>query len=240
MTVEESGAAAEPDDTAFPDDDAAKEKGPLRRCVAGGTVQGKELMLRFVVAPDGGLVPDIEERLPGRGLWLMADKGALALALRKGSFSRAARRAVRVPEDLPGLLDTLLERRCLDRIGLARRAGQLVAGFEKVRDALRGGRVAKAGAPALLVEAADGSAEQQAKVTYLAPTLPVVRLFDSAHLAAAVGREWTAHAVVARGGLADGLWRDVRRLAGLRGISATPQQIDTDRQGIKAKSVEQG
>jgi predicted RNA-binding protein YlxR (DUF448 family) len=222
IMVAEDGTdvGAEGPETAFPDDDdPAKEKGPLRRCVATGTVQGKTLMLRFAVGPDGALVPDLEERLPGRGLWLSAEQSALALALRKGAFSRAARRAVRVPADLPAVLESLLTRRCLDKIGLARRAGQLVAGYEKVRDALRGGRVGKAGRPALLVEAADGSAEQRGKVTGLAPLLPVVRLFDTAALAAAVGRETAVHVVVAQGGLADGLLRDARRLAGLQGVT---------------------
>lgn len=201
----------------LPDDDIAREKGPLRRCVATGTVQGKDTMVRFVVAPDGAVVPDLEERLPGRGLWLTADRAALTLALRKGAFAKGARRSVRVPDDLPGLLTVLLTRRCLDRIGMARRAGQLLAGYEKVRDALKAGRVGKCGAPALLIEASDGSADQQARVTALGGNLPVIRLFAGAELAAAVGRETAVHLVMARGGLAEGLWRDVRRLSGLTG-----------------------
>jgi uncharacterized protein len=199
------------------DDTAAEETGPRRRCVATGAVGEKDAMIRFVASPDGEVFPDLEEKLPGRGMWLTADAAAVALAMRRNAFSKAARRSLRVPADLAAQLDRLLERRCLDRIGLARRAGQLVAGYEKVREALKNNSVGRSGPPALLVEAADGSPDQRGKVTALAPRLPVVTLFGGDALANALGREVAVHAVVARGGLADALLRDARRLAGLRG-----------------------
>lgn len=200
-----------------------KESGPRRRCVATGRVGDKDGMIRFVVSPDGGVVADLEERLPGRGMWVSADADALALAVRRGAFSKAARRRLQVPADLAAQVEKLLERRCLDRIGLARRAGQLIAGYEKVREALKSGRVGRSGPPALLVAAADGSPDQRGKVAALAPRLPVVDLFAGDALADALGREVAVHAVAARGGLADALLRDARRLAGLRGGAAAKQ-----------------
>lgn len=198
---------------------ADDERGPLRRCIASGAVQPKEGLIRFVVGPDGEVVPDLEERLPGRGLWVAAERAALDRVLSKNLFSKAARRAVRVPADLAERLDRLLERRCLDAIGLARRAGQALAGFEKVREALRANQVGRNGPPpALLVEASDGSADQRGKVTALAPDKPVIDLFDSPALAAALGRDHAVHAVVAQGGLAEGLARDAARLKGIRGF----------------------
>ncbi|WP_181449436.1 RNA-binding protein [Azospirillum thermophilum] len=207
----------EPDSTPLPADE---EKGPLRRCVATGAVQPKDGMIRFAVSPDGELVPDLEETLPGRGLWLSADRPALAKAMAKSLFSKAARRAVRVPDDLGERLERLLERQCLDALGLARRAGQALAGYEKVRESLRNNQVGRTGVPpALLVEAADGSLDQRGKVTALAPDLPVIDLFDSAVLAAALGRDHAVHAVVARGRLAKRLARDAGRLKGLKGLA---------------------
>ncbi len=199
--------------------DEPEETGPNRRCIITGTVQPKDGMIRFVVGPDGEIVPDLDECLPGRGLWVSADRAALAKAGAKGLFARAARRAVRVPADLMERLERLLERRCLDRIGLARRAGQALAGYEKVREALRAGRVGREGGPpALLVEAADGSEDQRAKVAALAPDLPVICLFDSGSLAAALGRDHAVHTVVARGKLGTQLLRDAARLTGIRGF----------------------
>lgn len=196
-----------------------KEIGPRRRCVATGETGDREAMIRFVASPEGEVVPDLEEKLPGRGMWLKADAAAFRLAAKKGSFSRAARRGLKPADGLAELVERLLERRCLDRIGLARRAGQLVAGYEKVREALKTGRVGRSGTPAALIEAANGSPEQRAKVVALAPQLPVLGLFDGDALADALGRDVAVHAVVAQGGLADALLRDARRLAGVRGVA---------------------
>ncbi|WP_353858353.1 RNA-binding protein [Azospirillum formosense] len=213
---EPDGLAAE-EETLLPAD---LEKGPLRRCIATGTVQPKDGMIRFVVSPDGEIVPDLEERLPGRGLWLSGDKAAFTKAIAKNMFAKAARRAVRVPPDLAERLERLLERRCLDAFGLARRAGQALAGYEKVREALKTNQVGRAGPPYLLVEASDGSPDQRGKITALAPDMPVVDLFDAAAMAAALGRENAVHAVVARGKLAKGLARDSARLKGIKGFVA--------------------
>jgi predicted RNA-binding protein YlxR (DUF448 family) len=221
-----------PDELRLPADD---EKGPLRRCIATGTVQPKDGMIRFGISPDGELVPDLQETLPGRGLWITADHQALAKALSKNLFSKAARRAVRVPTDFPERLRALLERRCLDQLGLARRAGQALAGYDKVREALKNNSVARAGAPALLLEARDGSPDQRGKVTGLAPDLPVIDLFNSAAIAAATGREHAVHVVLARGRLAQGLARDAARLRGLQefvgGASSSGQEITSDHLG---------
>ena len=84
---------AERDGTAASDDG-----GPLRRCIATGVVRPKTDLIRFVLSPDGIVTPDIAEKLPGRGLWLTADADALKAAVRKGAFSRAARRKATVPE----------------------------------------------------------------------------------------------------------------------------------------------
>ena len=215
MTARSDAIRDDDGDAAAPE--LAEEKGPLRRCIATGAVTPKDGMIRFAVAPDGALVPDLEERLPGRGLWLSADSAAIAKAVQKNLFSKAARRSVRVPADLPLMLTRLLERRCLDHIGLARRAGQALAGFEKVRESLKSGHVGRGGpAPGLLIEAADGSPEQRGKVTALAPDIPVVDAFVSADLAAALGRGHAVHAVIAHGRLADALQRDACRLAGIR------------------------
>lgn len=189
---------------------------PLRRCIVSGTVQPKLGMIRFVVSPDGEVVPDIDGSLPGRGLWLGAERALVERAVAKKLFAKAARRAVRVDAELLPRLTALLERRCLDLIGLARRAGQAVAGFEKVREALQSGRVGRTGVPALLLAASDGAADGRSKLRGLAGDLPVLEAFESAALGAALGRDITVHALIARGALADRLRVDAGRLMGLR------------------------
>ena len=211
------------EDNAGPPDGAEEtrdRRDPLRRCLASGTVQPKDGMIRFVIAPDGGVVPDVDGTLPGRGLWLSADGALVARAVAKNLFAKAARQKVRVDEDLLPRLTALLERRCLDFVGLARRAGLAVAGFEKVRAALASGRIGKTGAPGLLLAAADGAADGRGKLRALAGGLPLLELFESGALGAALGRDHTVHALIARGALADRLRVDAGRLMGLRALPA--------------------
>ena len=189
----------------------AEEDGPLRRCLVTRERQGKEAMVRLAVAPDGLLVPDIEERLPGRGLWITARRDIVERAVTKRLLARAAGAEITVPPDLADRIAALLARRCLDLLGLARRAGQAVAGFEKVKAALERGEVA------ILLQAADGSPEQRAKLRPRSGAIPVVALFSGAELADTLGREVAVHVAVLQGGIADRLARDCARLAGFRG-----------------------
>ncbi len=195
---------------------------PLRRCIVSGTVQPKEGMLRFVIGPDGDVVPDLEGRLPGRGLWVTADRAVVERAVARKVFARAARRAVQVAPGLADRLAVMLERRCLDLIGLARRAGQVVVGFDSVRAALKTGRVGHGGPPGLLLAASDGAEDGRSKLRALATGLPVVEEFGAAALGAALGRDLAVHAVLARGRLADCLKVEAARCAGLKLRPAGP------------------
>jgi predicted RNA-binding protein YlxR (DUF448 family) len=183
-------------------------RSPLRRCIVTGEVDTKDGMLRFVVAPDGSVVPDLEERLPGRGYWVTADRAVLAKAVSKNLFSKAARRAVRAGPDLPDRVAALLRGRCLDLLGLARRGGLAVAGFEKVREML------KSGGAALLLAAVDGAEDGRSRLRALAPGLPVAELFEASAMGAALGRDLAVHAALAPGRLTERLLAECRRYAG--------------------------
>jgi predicted RNA-binding protein YlxR (DUF448 family) len=173
-------------------------------------------MLRFVIAPDGSIVPDLAGRLPGRGLWLTARRDIVAAAVTKRLFARAARRPVIVDDGLADRVERLLAQRCLDHIGLARRAGRAVMGFAKVQAAI------KAGKAAVLVAAVDGAADGRGKLEALAPGMPLVERLTSAELGAAFGREHVVHAALLPGRLADAFMADAARLAGFRGLPAEP------------------
>ena len=190
------------------DDD---EAGPLRRCIATGESLDPSLMIRFVVGPEDRLVPDIASKLPGRGIWVSARRSALERATAKHLFGRAAKRTVAVDGDLPAQVERLLERQCLDLLGLGRRAGLAVAGFEKVEAMLRRGHVGA------LIGASDGAEDGQAKLRRLAGDAPVIALLPAAALAEAMGREGVVvHAAIARGKLAERFVTASDRLAGLR------------------------
>ncbi len=181
-----------------------------RRCIATGALRPRDEMVRFVAAPDGRIVADVDESLPGRGLWLSAARDMVHTASEKGLFAKAARGKVSVPEDLADEVEGLLARRCLNLIGLARRAGQMVGGFEKVRAWIGDGK------GGLILAAADGGESGRKKVAALAPDLPVIDLFEGAELGRALGRERVVHGVVRPGKMADRLLKETGRLQGFR------------------------
>ena len=188
----------------------ADDGAPVRRCLATGTLRPKAELVRFVLAPDGTVVPDINERLPGRGLWLTASRDIVASASAKGLLAKAARAAVTAPADLADQVEGLLARRCRDLLGVARRAGQATAGFEKVRAWLAGG---KAG---LLLEASEGSADGRRKLRALAGDVPVIGVLRGDELGPALGRDHAVHVAVKAGKLAEMLMREAARLSGFR------------------------
>ncbi|MEO5335716.1 MAG: RNA-binding protein [Magnetospirillum sp. WYHS-4] len=191
-------------------DEEPTGKSPFRRCIATRTVRPKAELVRFVVDPGGAIVPDVDERLPGRGLWCSATRDMIDTACKKGLFAKAAQASVKIPPGLSDQVEDLLLGRCENLLGLARRAGQLVAGFDKVREALGKGEAG------LLVEAADGAADGRAKLESAARGLPRIEVLRAAELGRALGREYIVHVAVAPGRLAESLLREAGRLAGIR------------------------
>lgn len=165
-------------------------------------------MIRFVVAPDRTLVPDLAARLPGRGIWLSALGDVVETACTRGGFAKAARGPVTVPPDLLSGLQTALARRIGEQLGLARRAGQAVAGFAKAREWL------EAGQAALVVQAADGSVEERSRLLG-GWKGPVATPLSGAALGRVFSRDYVVHVAVAAGRLAERIHDDAERLAGL-------------------------
>ena len=185
----------------------------MRRCVAARAPLPAAAMIRFVVGPDAALVPDLAGRLPGRGLWVSAERGSVAKAVAKNLFAKAARAQVAVSSDLPDRLETLLVGRCLDLVGLARRAGALVAGFDQVVDWLKGGKAA------LVLVARDAAADGRRKIAAAAGSVPVVTAFDRGEQGRAIGRDEVVHLALASGGVQRRLLTELRRLHGFRDMT---------------------
>jgi hypothetical protein len=187
---------------------------PQRRCIVTGETGDRSALLRFVVGPDGAVVPDIDARLPGRGLWLLPRRDIVERAVAKRFFSRAARRAVEVPQGLAARIEALLARRCRDTLGLARRAGLAVAGFERVSGAVRRGDAA------LLLLARDGADASRRRLAMLAQSATVASVLDAAEQGAAFGHERAVFVAVGSGPLCSRLLLDLERLAGFRSTTA--------------------
>src|SRR5437588_11375281 len=73
----------------------------MRMCAVSREVRPIDELIRFVVSPDGQIVPDLKRKLPGRGMWITASRGVVAEAVRRHQFSRAFKRELRTPQTLP-------------------------------------------------------------------------------------------------------------------------------------------
>lgn len=189
-----------------------------RRCVVSGEVLPDAQLMRFAADPDGNVVPDVAASLPGRGMWVRADKGSVMTAVTKNLFSKSAKTALKAGADLADRVERLLVQRMLSDLGLARRAGQAVFGFDNVLRALD-----EKVPPALLIEASDGAADGRRKLAGSAYArglkIHTIEALTSTELSLALGRENVIHAALKPGRLAERLIFDAGRLRGFRSMS---------------------
>lgn len=211
----DTGAMTETTEAAAADEEILAPA--LRRCIVTRQALEKPAMIRFVLDPEGRVAPDLKEKLPGRGLWVTADRAVLAEAVKRNAFAKAARQSAKVPVDLVERVAALARREVAELIGLARKSGQLRAGFEKVQAALQGGRVR------VLIAASDAAEDGKGKLARLASGMPsrsgveIVAPLTAVELAQALGREHAVHAAIAESGIAERIIIACRRLRGLQG-----------------------
>ncbi len=189
--------------------DKDRSNGPERRCIATGEVRPKSQLIRFVVGPDGQIVPDILGRLPGRGIWVSADRTAIETAIKKKAFGRSAKMQVSVPGDLADQVEALVLGRISSLLAMARKAGNAIAGFEKVKGAL------VTEWAIVLIQASDGSARGKSKLR--APEDGYfIDCMSAWEIGLAFGRDHVIHAALTAGGLTLRIVEEAARLAGLR------------------------
>ena len=183
---------------------------PERKCIASGESQPKAGLVRFCVGPEGQIVPDILARLPGRGFYVSADRALIDKAAKKGLFARAARQPVKVPEGLTDLVEQLLLQRVVDLLSMARKAGDAVMGYEKVKDWLAKGQAVT------LIQASDGSERGKTKLHAPEGKGGFIGVLTAGEMGLSFGRERAIHAALAAGGLRTRVVLEAARLSGLR------------------------
>jgi uncharacterized protein len=192
----------------------ANPEGPERTCAVTGRKGPTETMVRFCLSPEGFVVPDVRHRLPGRGLWLSAQRSVVAEAIRRHVFSRGFKAKATPLADLENLVERLMEEEALQSLSIANKAGLVVAGAAKVEAAIRAGRVAA------LIHARDASPDGVAKLERFAiknpsePSSPIARidLFLSPQLDLALGRTNVIHAALGEGEAGAAFLLSARRL----------------------------
>lgn len=171
-----------------------------RLCIATRQVRPIGELIRFVVGPDGAVVPDLKRRLPGRGVWITAHRQFVEGAVSRRAFGRAFKADVRVSADLPDELERLLERSALNALSIAHKAGLVILGFAKIEAAV-------AAAPVVaLVRARDAGEDSGRRLSAAfrrraedGAKGKIVEAFTSAQLDLALGRLNVVHAALLAG-----------------------------------------
>jgi len=192
-----------------------EKDGRERLCIVSGEVLSEDRLIRFVVSPDGEVTPDIAAVLPGRGIWVSATRDAVATAVKKNLFARAAKANVKVAPDLADRVEALLVARMQADLGMARRSGQILLGFDTVQRALQSDQP-----PALIIEASDGAADGKRKLFASAHArglkIETVECLSADEIGLAVGRGNVIHGALKSGRLQERLSFDAGRLMGFR------------------------
>lgn len=190
-----------------------------RKDIASGELRDPADMLRLGFSPDGLVVADIYDKLPGRGAWIDATRASVDKAVKTGAFARAAKRKVTVPDNFADSIEAGLSARVLGLLGMAKRAGQLESGFENVRSCARADQIG------VRIEASDGQPDGRSKIRVvvkaiakeLEVSMPIfIGCFDSTELGQVIGRDNMVHACVHKGNMAKAISREIERLAGFR------------------------
>ncbi|PPQ26995.1 hypothetical protein CCR94_20920 [Rhodoblastus sphagnicola] len=213
-----------------------EESGSERTCAVTREKAPPEEMLRFVLGPDGFVVPDIKRKLPGRGVWIGLSRQRVAAAVKKQVFARSLKNKALAAPDLPEMVESLLRRDALQTLSLANKAGLVTAGFVKVEKAIEAGDVGA------LLHARDGKADGKRKLgqalrrRHGAEGKPEIGLFSTDEIDAALGRVHVVHAALGNGAATKVLLASCRRLAVYRG----DEEADSPAGGEDLKADETG
>lgn len=198
-------------------DSRGRTRGPQRSCIVRRQPAAEAELIRFVHDPQGRVVPDLRHALPGRGAYVTCSRRVLEEAVRRKAFSRAFRRQVTVPEELPEQVDALMARDLAAMLGLANKAGAVVTGFESIEAEARRARFV------CFLHATDASEQGLQKLERLAtsavndsPAPPVFRLLSVAEQSQALGRENTVNIALKRAPVSAKLRLLAERLARFR------------------------
>lgn len=176
-----------------------------RKCIITGQVTNKENLLRFVVLEDGRFLPDFNKKLGGRGVYLSNSKTILENLIAKNGLNKILHKKVVIETNLITIVEEILAKKGLDALNLARKAGNLILGFEKVKDIVNKGKAA------FVIEASDAGEDGKQKIATIAKNLETFSLYDVATLDKALGRDNTVYLVVKKSDISPMVYNTFKR-----------------------------
>ena len=178
-----------------------------RRCLFTGLPALRENLIRFVRDVNGQVWPDLFEKLDGRGVWVSNNKAILQQVLKKQLFnSKGFGKGTKVPSDICETVENSLKMHILNLIGLANKAGNVVYGFDKIKEEAEKKKIV------ILFEATDGSEKEEERLQIFLPDDFVVKLFTKEELGKKIGRDFCVHLAIFNGKIAENLKNEILRL----------------------------
>lgn len=205
-----------------------------RMCIVTRDKLAADQLIRFVVAPDGMLIPDLKQKLPGRGCWVTAQATYIDQAQKTGLFARSLKTKIEISGDLSQLVDELMSKSTLGMINMARKAGQFITGSSKVDHAVRNGEAL--GCFHSTDAAHDGVRKINQARTFFSKMveveiIPSFKLFSSDEMAQAFGDGNYIHGAALAGKAGENVLKRAEALATYRGLDIDNSQVDGDELG---------
>lgn len=171
----------------------------------------KTELIRFTTDKSDLVYLDLAEKIQGRGFWISARKNVIQKAVDRELFSKAVGKEAHLPDNLVQCIEELLVKRIIQNLSIARKAGHVIGGYEKVRSCLLNKKVS------VMFAACDGALDSVQKMKSLRQDDTFwTNTLTKAELGIAFGREIIIHAVMIPGGLAQKVIFDATRLQGFR------------------------
>ena len=181
-------------------------KETTRKCIATGEILSKEDLLRFTVLDNNMVVPDFKKKLPGKGVYVKNGKTILQKAINNNLFGKAVKKSVKIDNELINQVENLLFCQALNAVSLARKAGSLISGMDKVKEALKKNNIA------FLLEAQNAGADGHNKIMSLAKNIEVFNLFKIEELDKELAKDNTVHLAFIKGTMANSVRETFVRL----------------------------
>jgi len=183
-----------------------KKNDSVRKCIISGEVMEKDNLIRFILSPDNKIIPDFKNRLGGKGAWVEAKKSVLEEAIKKNAFSKAFKTKVDVDNTLLEMVINAYMKKGLDFISLAKKAGVLITGFEKVKDIIIKDKTL------FLIEAKDSDGDGKSKMIKIARETPIFELYNTEELDKALNRTNTVHIAIKKSDMGNSVYKELKRI----------------------------
>ena len=175
-----------------------------RKCILECVVKKTEDLLRFVVL-DNTLLPDFNKKLPGKGIYITNNQLSLKAALDKKLFQKVSHQNLNIDSNMVDVVEGLLKKQALNSINIARKAGALVSGFEKVKEVIKKNNVE------FIIQASNAGQDGKEKIAFLAKSIEIFNLFSIDELDITLNKENTVHIAILKSDMSGMVYNNLKK-----------------------------